>query len=275
MNATAAPEGPGPLWLVGRYDRDLKASVARVWENVFDWEHLPSLHSSTFATVELIDRRPAGNRLRLVGQPGDPARAQVIELEADIDAGRYTVTTREGPGAGTQIITRLTPIAPQVTKVEVEFHVPEARPERLKALGRRYAETYARLWDEDEEMMRVRQAALDRRPGHRSAEPPPPLHLGDAESLLSRLPLVVDFNGGRFRVAEVAGEIVVHAAQCPHWLGPLDAAPIVDNCLRCPWHGYLFDVRDGRSADGRGLRLATPPEAHIGPAGVTLRRRPA
>jgi nitrite reductase/ring-hydroxylating ferredoxin subunit len=40
-------------------------------------------------------------------------------------------------------------------------------------------------------------------------------------------------------------------------LGPLGDARVVDGCVECPWHGYRFDMRTGRSADGRGLRLAT------------------
>ena len=42
---------------------------------------------------------------------------------------------------------------------------------------------------------------------------------------------------------------------CPHRGGPLDEAPVEAGCLTCPWHGYRFDVRTGRSADGRGLAL--------------------
>ena len=65
--------------------------------------------------------------------------------------------------------------------------------------------------------------------------------------------------------------LMAYAATCPHWLGPLDATPVVDGCVRCPWHGYRFDVRSGGSADGRGLRLATPPRVLIEEGQVELR----
>ena len=70
---------------------------------------------------------------------------------------------------------------------------------------------------------------------------------------------MVEVSGSRFRIIDVDGELVVHAATCPHWLGPLDTAPVVDGCVRCPWHDYAFDVRTGQSTDGRGLMLQTPP----------------
>ncbi len=270
MGSAIAEQPPGALSLAGVYIRELEASVERVWENVFDWEHLPSLHSSTFARVELIDSHPQGNRLRLTNPFGDPGKAQVIELEADPEAGRYVVTTREGVGVGSQIRTRLTQLGPHRTRVEVEFHIPESRPERLAAIGGRYAETYARLWDEDEAMMMQREAALMRRRDQRAGAPPTPLHLGDEQTVRSQLPFTIDFGGERFRVIDVDGEIMVHAADCPHWLGPLDEVPVVDGCVRCPWHGYLFDVRSGRSADGRRLKLATPPQVHIENGSVML-----
>ena len=28
-------------------------------------------------------------------------------------------------------------------------------------------------------------------------------------------------------------------------LGPLEEAAVEDGCVRCPWHGYRFDLRTG------------------------------
>ena len=38
---------------VAIYRRTLPVSIARVWENVYDWEHLPWLHSESFTVIEL------------------------------------------------------------------------------------------------------------------------------------------------------------------------------------------------------------------------------
>ena len=61
----------------------------------------------------------------------------------------------------------------------------------------------------------------------------------------------------RSRLLELKdGALVAHGTICPHWLGPLEDAVPQNGRLRCPWHDYLFDVRTGTSADGRGYRLA-------------------
>ena len=84
--------------------------------------------------------------------------------------------------------------------------------------------------------------------------------IGSIASVRERLPLVVSFGGERFRILDLDGDLVAHATVCPHWLGPLEATLVVEGCIRCPWHGYAFEVRTGRSADGRGLEIG---RAHV------------
>ena len=252
------------LNLAGRYAREVAASVERVWENVFDWEHLPSLHEESFASVELVSQDARGWRIRVVNKPGDASRPQLLKLDADRDAGRYRVTTLNGPGRGSRIDTALTALAPGRTAIAVEFRVAEADPTRLAAIGRRYAVVYERLWDEDEAMMQAREAALAVRKSRLSRGTPlDSLDLGDEAEVRARLPLPFDFSGDPFRLVEVGGALVAHSVVCPHWLGPLDGASIIGGRVRCPWHGYLFDVRTGCSADGRGLRLARAPDVTL------------
>ncbi|MDP9102778.1 MAG: hypothetical protein M3N05_02070, partial [Pseudomonadota bacterium] len=62
---------PRPLGFAGRYERVVTASRARVWENVFDWEHLAALHAQDFHAAALLERADWGWRVRLVNQPGD------------------------------------------------------------------------------------------------------------------------------------------------------------------------------------------------------------
>ena len=258
------------LGLAGAYHREVAGAIGRVWENVFDWEHLPALHADDFRAVELLDRGRWGWRIQLVTQLGGEGRMQILELRADRAAGAYVVTTLSGPGAGTEIRTRLKPLARSKTAVTVEFHVPEHRPERLAKIGERYLEIYQRLWDQDEAMIVGRERATRARRRRRPSVPPK--SLGSMASVRARLPLVVSFGGERFRIVDLDGDLVAHAAVCPHWLGPLGAAPVVKGCIQCPWHGYAFDVRTGRSTDGRGLTLAPAPNVVLRDGKVLLAR---
>jgi nitrite reductase/ring-hydroxylating ferredoxin subunit len=164
------------------------------------------------------------------------------------------------------------PASPAETDVEVSFHVPGVDEAPGGPVGEAYRRLYARLWDEDEAMMRRRQSVLD---GSllRAAPAPGQLALGPAEMLRARAPLVVDAGGVPLRVVALGGELYAHAAVCPHWGGPLEEQAPGDPCVRCPWHGYRFDVRDGANPDGRPFRLAFARRVEIdarGEASLTL-----
>ncbi|MER6301736.1 Rieske (2Fe-2S) protein [Kitasatospora sp. NPDC001539] len=45
-------------------------------------------------------------------------------------------------------------------------------------------------------------------------------------------------------------EFHVLADRCAHLSGPLSEGTVVDGCLRCPWHGSEFRLRDGQVANG-------------------------
>ena len=243
------------LHLAATYRRRVDASLLRIWENVFDWEHLAHLHEASFAQCTLIDSGPWGWRVKLTTVGA--AMAQIIELRADRASGRYTSTTLEGAGAGTEIRVALVSIEPDRVDVTVDFHIPEPRPERLEALGGAVVTAYARLWDEDEAMMQQRERALaQRRTPDRTA---PPLDLGDERTVRAALPMAFEFGDAPFRLVDLEGEIVAHSSVCPHWLGPLDEAPVVDGEIRCPWHGYRFDVASGVCRAHPALTLAPAP----------------
>ncbi|MBI3782531.1 MAG: Rieske (2Fe-2S) protein [Deltaproteobacteria bacterium] len=107
-----------------------------------------------------------------------------------------------------------------------------------------------------------RQGVLDRRRSP-DANVGAPLRLGTLAEIRQRLPLTVSFCRRRFRVAEVENELMAHPVECPHWGGPLDEAPIEDGQVVCPWHGYRFSVRSGKSCDGRQLQLGPAPRVRI------------
>jgi nitrite reductase/ring-hydroxylating ferredoxin subunit len=245
---------------VGVHRREVRADVARVWENVLDWEHLPWLHRTSFSRVELVDSGAWGWRARVGLAPAESEREILLELRTWRDAGRYVARTLEGPGAGTEIWTQLAPRSAH-TGIEVDFFVPGVAPAGAAALGAAYERLYARLWDEDEAMMvrRARELARVSPPAERPAR----VALGPEAELRRRLPLLVELGGFGYRVVEVEGELLAHATRCPHRLGPLEDAPIEDGRIRCPWHGYRFDLRSGASCDGRRLRLAPAPRVAI------------
>jgi nitrite reductase/ring-hydroxylating ferredoxin subunit len=154
--------------------------------------------------------------------------------------------------------------AERVTEIEVEFRLALEPGSDPDSLGQGYIALYTRLWDEDEAMMQQRQNELDRGAG--SVRGPVELVLGTREEVFSRVPYSVELAGRVFRVARVGDELIVHSARCPHQLGPLVDDPMHDGRLVCPWHGYAFDLRSGRSCDGRGLRMPRSPKLIVDPA---------
>jgi nitrite reductase/ring-hydroxylating ferredoxin subunit len=257
-----SPSGPNALASVGVYRREVSASLERIWENVLDWEHLPWLHRESFCRIECLDEGPAGWRARVGLAPEKTGQEILLELALEQPALRYVARTLEGPGRGTEIWTRLQPLAADRTRIEVEFLLPGIPPARREALGRAYLQLYTLLWDQDQAMMSRRAAQLAARTEPALAGSVP---LGPLEALRARLPVLLKLGGRGFRVVEIEGELFAYAAECPHRRGPLEDAALEAGCVRCPWHGYRFDVRTGRSADGRRLRLAPAPRVVVDP----------
>jgi len=269
MNVDRETLGVAPsLQLAVTYRREVRVGIERIWENVFDWEHLPVLHEIYFNAVELIEIGCWGWRVGLTKTPGTPDRRMVLDLRVDRANVRYRVQTLAGDGVGTEIWTLMAPLAPRRTAIEVRYYLPERRRERLEALAEKYRCSCEQLWDEDEAMMMRRDSLTARAAARRLRRTLPlPLILGELSELRRQLPLLVEYDGEEFRVVELEdGTLLAHATTCPHWLGPLGGAASGKGMLRCPWHGYLFDIRTGESADGRGYRLAQSPRVVVDPA---------
>jgi nitrite reductase/ring-hydroxylating ferredoxin subunit len=253
------------LTLAAVYEREVAASLDRIWENVLDWEHLPWLHRSSFLAIREVEAGPLGWRACVLLPDSGAPRPAWIEVRIDRASRRYVTRTLAGVGRGTEIWTRLHPAAERRTRVTVEFHLPVSgatgRAE-IQGAGAMYTALYTRLWDEDEAMMVRRQKVLDAC-GAPAAHGGTVVFLGPASSLRAQLPRVIDVQGVRIRVVEAGGKLCAHATVCPHLGGPLEEAlPDADGCIVCPWHGYRFDLRTGRSADGRHLALPAAPTLH-------------
>jgi nitrite reductase/ring-hydroxylating ferredoxin subunit len=254
------------------YRRVVRASLPRIWENVLDWEHLPWLHRTTFADVALLESGRDGWRAGVGLQPAATGRRVVLETVLERARRRYVARTLEGPGAGAEIWTHLEPLDGGRTAIEVTLSAPPLPAARAEATAAAWVRLYTRLWDEDEAMMVRRETLLAAPARGRSRAL---VEIGALDAVRARLPLVVDCDGHAFRVVEVDGALVAHATVCPHRMGPLDEAPVEDGCVRCPWHGYRFDVRTGASRDAIALALDPAPTVEVDAATHAVRLRPA
>src|SRR2546423_14558744 len=80
------------LQLAATYVREVEASIARVWENVFDWEHLPALHAEYFCDVRLLEEHARGWRVAVARPPGGAEPR--IGVEAAAQRGRARARRR-------------------------------------------------------------------------------------------------------------------------------------------------------------------------------------
>jgi nitrite reductase (NADH) small subunit len=58
----------------------------------------------------------------------------------------------------------------------------------------------------------------------------------------------VEHEGRIVAIFNVDGVISAIDGICPHHGGPLADGPIEGTCVTCPWHGWQFDVRTGKSS---------------------------
>ena len=70
----------------------------------------------------------------------------------------------------------------------------------------------------------------------------------------------VDVDGLPIALANVAGVVYAFGDSCRHQGGPLSAGALIDDTITCPWHGWTYSVRTGKSiVPPVGLRLPTYP----------------
>jgi len=253
---------------VAVYERVIGASLERVWENVLDWEHLPWLHSGSFAAIDLEHADENGWRARVEIGSGEQASSALIELRIDWPNSCYTTSTLEGDGEGGRIVTTLDAVAEFETAIKIEFIVRDVSATDAPAVGAVYQDLYRQLWDEDEQMMQHRQRVLDRRAmGVPKLElPENGVRLGRESVVRDSLPVLVTISGRSFRIVDVEGELVAHDLVCPHFGGPLGEGPLEEGAVVCPWHGYRFDPRTGSGLTPESackLRLASAPTVRV------------
>jgi nitrite reductase/ring-hydroxylating ferredoxin subunit len=236
---------------VGTYRRALPVSLERMYENTLDWAHLPHVHGSSFNAIACEAEGPWGWRARTTTCDGETL---LLELRLDRECRRWITRTLEGTNAGSEIWTHAFAVAERRTDVVVDFFVPGVNPADRDKIGAAFCRTYTRLYDEDVAMMQERQRQLDVRIQTQAFEPES-VCVGSRATLA--LPMVVTFNRRPYHLTQVHGELVAHVTRCPHQLGPLPVT--LDGTLRCPWHGYEFDVKTGVCLSGQVCRLPQAP----------------
>jgi hypothetical protein len=208
---------------VGRYTRDLRASLERVIENALDWEHLPHTHASSFSRIRVIEHGETGWRAAAQLTDGRP-----ITIDLQLSDGGWITRTELAGRTASEIQTKATSTGSDSCRVDVHFLVACPPPGHEAAIGTFYETLYADLYDEDERLMLARAEALRRGP----------------EALKERRPVTLP--GGTQATAPI---------YCPHQGLPLGGAePDAAGVITCPWHGYRVDIRTGR---------CTPPDQNL------------
>lgn len=256
-NAQAHNPNNLPMQVAAVYERTINASLARAWENVLDWEHLPHLHNSSFSSLELEEAGQWGWRARTKGVPEDTSQETLIELVIDRPNSRYVSRTLAGGLPGMEVWTHFTKVDERKTQIRVEFHIPNVDEGGVAKLGKLMLGLYETLWDEDERMMVERQSALDAKTATYNTAAEPLIDLGDVDALTAKLPLTVELAGKQVNIVRINDALHAYSAECPHMLAPLsDVTVDKDGYITCPWHGYRFDVKTGKVTNGKDLSLS-------------------
>ncbi|MEM9178890.1 MAG: Rieske (2Fe-2S) protein [Pseudomonadota bacterium] len=268
-------DGISDLHYLGNYVRRLPVNMARMMENAYDWEHLPYVHASSFASIDLIASGPWGWRAKIGLPKASGGAFQLLDLLVAREQNYWVSTVYAGPGAGVQIHTQAREVSREEIEVDVRFYLPEApADESVSAAALRYlTDQYATLYDEDTGLMSGRQEALDHKAQESSsADTGDKVFVGALPDLNPDAAHVVDTAAGRISVRHWQGQWIAHAATCPHLLGPLADGPVSDDgVITCPWHGYRFDIQSGANLDGKCRALMPAPDLIETEDGLYLR----
>ncbi len=266
-----APYSGSAIPHVGTYRRVLPVTLERMYENALDWEHLPHIHASSFASIECVDAGAWGWRASAIDTKG---RASVIELRLDKALRRWITRNLEGSDQGAEIWTHAFAVDTRRVDINVDFFVPGVPPAAREKVGQAYARAYTTLYDEDVAMMVERQRQIDHRinTGGESI-----VDVGSEKALTAALagadPIEVHYRGRSFRLVMLDGKWFTYPAVCPHHLGPLGSSEMVEGIVRCPWHGYAFDVATGDCVNGHSCRLDNRPSVVVKAGRILLERQ--
>ena len=66
----------------------------------------------------------------------------------------------------------------------------------------------------------------------------------------------VEFEGRVYAIFNLDGEISAIDGICPHQGGPLADGALEGTTVTCPWHGWQFDIRTGKTPLGPKIKQA-------------------
>ena len=68
--------------------------------------------------------------------------------------------------------------------------------------------------------------------------------------------IYVSVEGLPIAIANVGGEVYAFGDACRHEGGPLSSGILTDEVVTCPWHGWAYNIRTGKSViPPVGLRI--------------------
>ncbi len=230
-----------------------------MYENAIDGEHLPWLHSTSFARLEILDKGDWGWHASANFVPLSFMTKVELELRLDRENNRWVTRTLSGLGKGTEVWTYALPIAENKVKVVVDFYIPKLPKFLVPTYSKQLIKTYTKLYDEDLWMMATRQSALNQLDKAKTITAKSMISLGKLATIKSKLPFTFEFNHQSYRLIELEDTLIAHTLACPHMLGPLQDANVEKGILECPWHGYQFDLKTRKCISGQRCKLAPAP----------------
>ena len=79
-------------------------------------------------------------------------------------------------------------------------------------------------------------------------------------ALTPGMPRLVEADGKRVVLCRIGDRVHAISDVCAHKGGPLSEGKLSGTRLACPWHGWMYDVRNGQCVfPGRGAAVASYP----------------
>jgi nitrite reductase/ring-hydroxylating ferredoxin subunit len=232
-----------------------------MFENVFDWEHLPHIHPTSFTSVRCLHQGAKSLQCDIGLWPNFFGLKQQIQVHACRKRLVWIVTVKSGFLRGLTIRSKLTVISPNSFEVRISFFAPGGFFHWF-LLGPLLWLSYLKIYSEDEAMMLTRQREIDRTKIQRDCTFSEKKKLGSYPEILKKLPYFVVVDDLPYILTMERGKLISFEGRCPHMLRPLHDCPIINNRIRCKWHGYEFPLETSVKST-QGISLNPGPAVKI------------